>query len=146
MMPTRHAQPGLVLALALLLSAAPAGGRAWAEPEQATDLARCTGDSPAVATTAGMLACAGAVRDAAEARIARLLGEAAAPAGPLDPARLRQAQAAWQQARDSHCALFDPGAAQGGSLTRVEIAFCAARAALHREAELGLLLEARRPR
>lgn len=81
-------------------------------------------------TTAQMLQCAGARFDEADRELNRIYGEVMAHLDEARRAQLRTAQRAWITFRDAQ-ALFEGGAAQGGSLKGVlELS---AKAALTRE-------------
>jgi uncharacterized protein YecT (DUF1311 family) len=98
-------------------------------------------DGPAGSTPIGTAICARDATDAADRRIAALIGEAGSPGLALRGADLSASQTHWQRYRDLHCGLFDRGDGTSGSQTPAEIQLCRLARSLRREAELSGLID-----
>lgn len=134
----------VLLAVALLAGCRTVHAQPRFEPNmRLLDLCR---DGPASSTPTGTAICAREATDAADRRIAALIGEAGSPGLAVRNADLSASQTHWQQYRDLHCGLFDRGDGSSGSQTPADIQLCRLARSLGREAELRELIYLMGPR
>lgn len=134
----------VVVAVALLAACRTAHAQPQFEPNmQLLDVCRV---GPASSTPTGTAICAREATDAADRRIAALIGEARSPGLALRSADLWASQTHWQRYRDLHCGLFDRGDGSSGSQTPADIQLCRLARTLRREAELRELIYLMGPR